>query len=172
MQNENRPPLSASWQPGPVFGGEKQPWWKTILQKIWPAGASTLHKGFVIGTAVACVLIVGLVTFAALRTHTPVSIQTAEQDQDENPDNSSNATSSGDVPSSNQDKPEEKKDEAKPPARSGNDSKAPSGGSAPNSSTGGGSNTGGGGGSSGSGCALPAYPNETCTGVKAGITLQ
>lgn len=176
MQNENRPPSLPFWQPEPgtVFGGEKRPWWKTILRKIWPAGASILHKGIVIGAAVACVLMVGLVTFAALRTHTAVPAQTAERPKG-NPGNSPNSTPSGGVPSSGQTKPEEKKNEAKPSARSGNDSKSSSGSTPNSSTTGGGASTGGGGGGgapSGSGCALPAYPNETCTGVKAGITLQ
>lgn len=171
MQNENQPPSLPSRQsePSTVFVSEKSPWWKTILRKIWPTGAGMLHKGIVIGAAIVCVLTVSLAVFAMIRTDTPAPAQTAEQPR-ENPGNSSSSIPSEDVPSPDQAKPEEKKNEAKPPSPSGNDTQAP-GGSTPSPSTGGGG-TGGGGAPSGSGCALPAYPNETCTGVKAGITLQ
>jgi hypothetical protein len=164
--------------PGLITGqdGPEPNRFSLLLQKIWPPLASTRYKVLLLsGVSLGVAVIVTASVLFALHMHkqtlpkpkTTLPGSTTQQTTGSN--DSNNGSTTPDQAASQTKTP----DKTTPTTTPKKTTPAPSTGSSGGTSTGGGS-TGGGGSTPGGGttsCALPNYPDASCTGVPAGTTL-
>lgn len=158
----------------PQFPQDQPQWWR----KIWPKNATPKYKIIVVAVGIFGILLAitaGVVAAKIInKKEAPAPVAEQKMPEGETPDSSSSEEENKTPGATPENKPANS-----PNQPGGNSQTTPggAGGTAGESTTGG--NTGGNGNTGGDGgtpdpapsCALPNYPNETCTGVPAGTVL-
>jgi hypothetical protein len=161
MLEESQPVDTAPTPPkhsAVVAGGEKTKWWVELWLRIWPLGASRLHKTVVVGTGLVVVLGIGASAAWVFIHPKHAAQQPAVVATSKNTKTETNGSA----------KPGDAATTSTAPTPTPASSPAPK---STGGGSGGGSSSGGSSGSS-STCALPKYPDASCTGVPAGTTLS
>lgn len=149
----------------------KRRWW----HKIWPQDITPKQKVLILSAAAICILLAiaaGVVVAKMMSKKDLPAPVTGLQDSE----NDSIAEKSDTGADSAESKPDSSKPQNAPTGQTNQSGQSPANGGTGGNSAAAGTDTGNNGGSGGTpdptpSCALPNYPDETCTGVPAGTAL-